>query len=728
MYAPEKAPETPKNEVEKKEEPKEDEKDSEESDEDSDDQYDQDAIEEQIERIDNDIAAIERQLNTERAKEIKEAAEKAGESDENTDKKGNGFPDVLLEEYRKTHALIPALEIPPEKELISKILDENRKLSKDFDQLNQKRVTDLYQLGTPNEVPQSPQEPEVLLESQPVDAVVASALRKRILTDIAVQDYLDAELTEQYTKLHTSWLRRAKQLDDKVSQRLAETISQMDESTPRSRRGRQESAPQELDWDLSASMDQGQESRMRERSAREPPMDFYKPQIFHDNNHYVADPAKELADFNEAMRMKWSEAEQDEFKRNLILFDKNFDKISEMLPSKSTTDCVYYFYREKVNLHFKQILRRALNGGRGRRRKDKEEPKEVVPDFKTYNLEADEVYVPRRQLMDDFHSSQEEDDDMPEDQPEKKPEETIWSEEEKARALRGFELFGRDFANIATIVQSKSEEECKAFFSEVRRKEKTSGPGRKPKESKGEKRGPKPKKKEEVVEEGDPEGKKRKKPEEEGEKRKRKKKNEDGEQEGATGDAAPRKTISYWSVAEKAEFLKLFAKFGQDWDNIAKALGTKSAIQVRNYYTNSRAKLQLDQIAAPKETPPPVQPTVRPPITQSPYPPDPPPLRQPVFEYANQLVKQVGQAINYLSNSSQAPAQPYPYRPPYPPSVEYPYMHHGREYYYEQEYERRESFQEAGPSEEPSEPVKEESTPKAPHSMAHLLAPASPEQ
>lgn len=58
-----------------------------------------------------------------------------------------------------------------------------------------------------------------------------------------------------------------------------------------------------------------------------------------------------------------------------------------------------------------------------------------------------------------------------------------------------------------------------------------------------------------------------------------------------------RKTISYWSVSERQLFLVAFKQHGKgNWDKISAEITTKSAIQVRNYYHNSRTKPEVVQV------------------------------------------------------------------------------------------------------------------------------------
>ncbi|KAJ1569302.1 nuclear receptor co-repressor 1, partial [Nowakowskiella sp. JEL0078] len=56
-----------------------------------------------------------------------------------------------------------------------------------------------------------------------------------------------------------------------------------------------------------------------------------------------------------------------------------------------------------------------------------------------------------------------------------------------------------------------------------------------------------------------------------------------------------RRTVSYWSVAEKDGFLSSLDKYGRNWEAIAREIVSKTAIQARNYYVSFRVKLNLDR-------------------------------------------------------------------------------------------------------------------------------------
>jgi hypothetical protein len=53
---------------------------------------------------------------------------------------------------------------------------------------------------------------------------------------------------------------------------------------------------------------------------------------------------------------------------------------------------------------------------------------------------------------------------------------------------------------------------------------------------------------------------------------------------------------SYWSVSEKADFIRYLEMFGRDWDRLADSMKSKTATQVRNFFQNNLEKMQLDKV------------------------------------------------------------------------------------------------------------------------------------
>ncbi|KAG0301994.1 hypothetical protein BGZ98_007879 [Dissophora globulifera] len=76
----------------------------------------------------------------------------------------------------------------------------------------------------------------------------------------------------------------------------------------------------------------------------------------------------------------------------------------------------------------------------------------------------------------------------------------------------------------------------------------------------------------------------------------------------ADGSARRPNFSSYWSRQEKIDFARLLTVHGKDWEKISKALKTKTAIQVRNHYSNNAEKLAAEGIIGAERTVSPLPP------------------------------------------------------------------------------------------------------------------------
>ncbi|GAA5909832.1 uncharacterized protein JCM6883_003109 [Sporobolomyces salmoneus] len=59
---------------------------------------------------------------------------------------------------------------------------------------------------------------------------------------------------------------------------------------------------------------------------------------------------------------------------------------------------------------------------------------------------------------------------------------------------------------------------------------------------------------------------------------------------------------SYWSAAEKADILRLLEQHGKNWKAIGEEMGTKTAVQCRNWFTNNAKKLGLRNLVSGNST------------------------------------------------------------------------------------------------------------------------------
>ncbi|TPX45080.1 hypothetical protein SeLEV6574_g04104 [Synchytrium endobioticum] len=81
-----------------------------------------------------------------------------------------------------------------------------------------------------------------------------------------------------------------------------------------------------------------------------------------DFSQLVRDPVDDNKKMLETASMCWSDEDKYVFEVKLVQIGKNFRKIAEFLPGKTTQDCVRYYYREKERLGLKTLLRRTAPG------------------------------------------------------------------------------------------------------------------------------------------------------------------------------------------------------------------------------------------------------------------------------------------------------------------------------------------------------------------------------
>ncbi|KAJ3271384.1 nuclear receptor co-repressor 1 [Terramyces sp. JEL0728] len=638
----------------------------------SDDMYDQEYIEEQIDRIDNEIAKQERMLTNVRTK-IAAAKEKSGGNAsesviEDVSEKIKKLPEFIMEEFRPKFIQHKSKDPVSTESLIADIYSANRKLNRTFRIKSVERATALYNLAEPTNHTFPSYDPAIFETATKVDVKLRSAivrfLRNQKLDYIAEQD----ELQDQFASYKETWLKKVKKLENKKEKSSGTPIAaavnlpntedsvQSASGTRSTRRTgfRSDVVRSEEEWQNALSflgiVPDESKLPIAERCAKDVPM-ITDPEIrrqisFHNTNNLVQDPERDLAAFNSLMDYRWSDNDRNVFKTNLVKYGKDFYKIAGCLEQKSTHDCVQYYYREKINLRFKNLLRRSSMPGRGRRRKEKAEAEEAPSMFRTYRLHEDEEVVRLQRKYDNDDDGEESEEElyhkphavevepaatpispnMGDDAEKTNAQLSLWTEDEKTRAMRGFDLFGKDFAAVSSMLGSKTAAQCKFFYNSSRKQQgdeeapKKKGPGRKPgakprkRSESGQLEEKKPDQNEEEGAAADEENEnevsnqqpeKKRKIKEPGEKKaKRVKKSigeegevlEDGVVQPENATETARRTVSYWSVSERSEFLKALAQYGRNWETIAKVLQSKSAIQVRNYFHNSRKKLKLDDV------------------------------------------------------------------------------------------------------------------------------------
>jgi len=242
------------------------------------------------------------------------------------------------------------------------------------------------------------------------------------------------------------------------------------------------------------------------KSARIPPMilnsiDKYNERYVN-RNQLVEDPKKDLDEYNSFFY--WTDEEKKIFRSKLIQYGKNFTKIAECLEFKSTANCVQYYYREKNKEGFKKMLKRAATGNHGKRRRNANGPrrktnkvqqsdpireKELAKRRKereNSHLDDDSYQAKRKKIKnngldnDKYNSKKNKnrrtshppsaDEDFEESSQPHYEEVARWTEEDKDKAMEAFKLFGRDFASVSQMVGTKTEDQCRNFYHNYKRK------------------------------------------------------------------------------------------------------------------------------------------------------------------------------------------------------------------------------------------------------------------
>lgn len=268
---------------------------------------------------------------------------------------------------------------------------------------------------------------------------------------------------------------------------------------------------------------------------------------YDDLNGIVADPEKFFDPYISLGH--WSEEEQQIFQQQYAAAPKQFGRIAKCLPHKTAEQCVLFYYLNKQQVNFRALLARN-GGGRGRRgggrRGGKQKGNALLADIRRPQGEEDEdspqtpsEYTPRRRRA--------------AAEPAKPPSSRSRTGETSGEARRG-----RGGRPRQTLREEPPTREQSLALQDGNA--------------------------DEDDDEDKPPAKKT---------RARRKPRADPEKE------APRRrgtTSSYWSVQDKADFLRGLHTHGKSWPLIAQVVQGKTPVQVRNYFQNHAEELGLHQI------------------------------------------------------------------------------------------------------------------------------------
>ncbi|ORX89256.1 hypothetical protein K493DRAFT_358417 [Basidiobolus meristosporus CBS 931.73] len=206
----------------------------------------------------------------------------------------------------------------------------------------------------------------------------------------------------------------------------------------------------------------------------------------------------------------WTNEEREIFIKKYLLYPKQFGKIASFLKHKNPQQCVLFYYREKKSIDFKGLIsgrgkkrRQLVRKGTGKRtersKKSKgnallqdideaersihiseDQPDSLPPPEKRRSKGFDDESIfpesqkPRRkprtkQRQHPLPDNDEERRRKP-SPPQSSPATARWSEEDRHVALQAYKKYGQDFYSVSKVVGSKTEEQCRNFYYNFRRK------------------------------------------------------------------------------------------------------------------------------------------------------------------------------------------------------------------------------------------------------------------
>ncbi|KAF9969129.1 hypothetical protein BGZ73_008650, partial [Actinomortierella ambigua] len=219
-----------------------------------------------------------------------------------------------------------------------------------------------------------------------------STLLGHLSKKAAALDEKELRLKREYKHYWEEWNKRVAKLDKIKERKAANSSSNVREEdqvttdnnpfSSRNRRGgftsdavRSEAEFLEIIQSLENADMKNPDLRASRTAATVPPM-ILDPWVrenvhYYDRNHLVTDPATyyRLGPVTDP----WTEEEQETFIRRYLQYPKQFGRIAAGLPEKTASQCVLFYYREKKKLGFKELLanRNKKKKGPGARRKEK---------------------------------------------------------------------------------------------------------------------------------------------------------------------------------------------------------------------------------------------------------------------------------------------------------------------------------------------------------------------
>lgn len=293
----------------------------------------------------------------------------------------------------------------------------------------------------------------------------------------------------------------------------------------------------------------------------------------------------------------WTEAEKEKFVQIYLESPKEFGRIASFLPNKNANDCVLFYYLNKKSLKLKAQMKQALTRSRRRR-------KQQQMSYSEEDLRASNEQQGRQMSMEDEglrHSVTSRAQSIEAQQEDSVPEiDLLWSTQEVELAKNAFREYGLDYHKIAEYVGTRTIGACRRLYADYfdrlgedltrnftpinHENNALLFPPKEEKEKK--KRGRKPNTPADARPVDRP----------------LKVNTEDADgSNSAPGspntdirkDVEKRRTVSYWTTKEKADFVAHFGRHGKNWKALSEAVGTKTETQIRNYFQNHKVALGL---------------------------------------------------------------------------------------------------------------------------------------
>ena len=278
----------------------------------------------------------------------------------------------------------------------------------------------------------------------------------------------------------------------------------------------------------------------------------------------------------------WCDKEKHIFLNMYVRFPKQFPKISSLLPNKTNGEVISYYYNIKRRLDLKNLVlkfQKAKKKGNKNSSKHLKNLKELgltLDDNFLDGIKIEEFQISNYSSMSYAERSQSRANNFlnkpAQMKPKPKEEQVIeldtlvkWTEKEKKTFLITLKAHGKNWKKLSASLPNKTQNQCKNFFNNHRKKLKM----------------------DKLLEEFKLSQTKKEKS----------KNDQDLSFSDEELEKKPRRTTgAYWKQAEKEKFVTLLKKYGPKWKTITSHLNGKTISQVRNYYENHKIKQGFDGI------------------------------------------------------------------------------------------------------------------------------------